>query len=55
MDCCVNFIDIDVHIYTQNYKFISGKYMTTNETRWKQFVEEVASEGLVWTIEKNGE
>ena len=29
--------------------------MTTNETRWEQFVEEVATEGIVWTIEKNGE
>ena len=29
--------------------------MTTNETRWEIFVEEVASSDLIWTIEKNGE
>ncbi|MFL1456378.1 DUF2750 domain-containing protein [Marinobacter sp. GN3S48] len=29
--------------------------MTTSETRWETFVEEVAADGMVWTIEKNGE
>jgi len=29
--------------------------MKSNETRWNEFVEEVAMEGYVWTIEKNGE
>jgi hypothetical protein len=29
--------------------------MTTNEMRWEQFAEEVAAEGIVWTIEKEGE
>ena len=29
--------------------------MTTNETRWEIFVEEVANNDLIWTIEKNGE
>ncbi|WP_417217721.1 DUF2750 domain-containing protein [Alcanivorax sp.] len=29
--------------------------MATNEARWEKFVEEVAADGIVWTIEKNGE
>lgn len=29
--------------------------MTSNETRWEQFVEEVANEGKIWTIEKSGD
>ena len=29
--------------------------MATNETRWKRFVEEVATDDVVWTVEKNGE
>ena len=29
--------------------------MTTSETRWETFVEEVAADGMVWIIEKNGE
>lgn len=28
---------------------------TSNETRWEQFVEEVAKDGYVWTVEKDGE
>jgi hypothetical protein len=28
---------------------------TSSETRWQQFVQEVAAEGYVWTIEKSGE
>ena len=29
--------------------------MSSNETRWGEFVEEVTKDGIVWTIEKDGE
>ena len=29
--------------------------MSGNEKRWEQFVDEVATDGLIWTIQKSGE
>jgi len=29
--------------------------MSSNETRWEVFVEEIVRDGIIWTIEKDGE
>ncbi|MCL6417865.1 DUF2750 domain-containing protein [Aestuariirhabdus sp. Z084] len=29
--------------------------MSSNETRWEEFVDEISRDGIIWTLEKSGE